>query len=511
MAKSFWRNWFFLFFAYSLGVSLLIQCVLLPYVFPQWHAGNGLLKGHDWVTYHLLAREMADHIRDYGWGEWTLYSNFWLEPGVLGGLYALGIAKPYVLLPFNAFIHALTGILIAHLIQILSGTKKRMAILAAFPFVFFPTALMWVAQVHKDGLSFLGTLLFLWGWMFFLSQSDNRKISVLAMCGILLGVYLNAISRPYLGVLFWSFSLFFSFLFFGKKVFSWVLLFSLIFFKKGYFYFFKGPRRTERMGSVLLIVLLLYLQKNYAARPYGETSLPQSAVQMEAPAPRPVESPSETLTETPSTGLEGKGTNLKMAEQPKVVYVPTVDTEAWTRTPEIPEALDIKLYSLARVRGGFSGTYTGNSNFDTHVRFLKAEDVLRYQPRALQIAFFAPFPKDWFAKASTDYNAFFRKLVGLEILFIYFSFPFMIFAFWKFRNRMLVFCTVLFLSAFLALYASTTPNLGTLHRFRFLFITIFAGIGFYQAALVFLKASLKAKASIEISNEAFLGSSSISV
>ena len=44
-------------------VALLVQLVFLPYVIPQWHAGNGLMIGGDWLGHHKLAVELMEEIR----------------------------------------------------------------------------------------------------------------------------------------------------------------------------------------------------------------------------------------------------------------------------------------------------------------------------------------------------------------------------------------------------------------------------------------------------------------
>ena len=57
-----------LFFGYTTTVAWLVQLVLLPYVFPAWHAGHGLLVGGDWIGFHNTAAAIAQRIRAEGWG-----------------------------------------------------------------------------------------------------------------------------------------------------------------------------------------------------------------------------------------------------------------------------------------------------------------------------------------------------------------------------------------------------------------------------------------------------------
>ena len=66
------RRLWLLFFAYAAIVALLVQLVLLPYVLPGLHAGNGLLIGGDWIGFHHQAAELADQVRANGWSAWRL-------------------------------------------------------------------------------------------------------------------------------------------------------------------------------------------------------------------------------------------------------------------------------------------------------------------------------------------------------------------------------------------------------------------------------------------------------
>lgn len=60
------------FFAFTAIIALFVQLVALPYLFPQWHADNGLLIGGDWLRHHRLAVELSEKIRSQGWRAWTL-------------------------------------------------------------------------------------------------------------------------------------------------------------------------------------------------------------------------------------------------------------------------------------------------------------------------------------------------------------------------------------------------------------------------------------------------------
>ena len=56
---------------------------------------------------------------------------------------------------------------------------------------------------------------------------------------------------------------------------------------------------------------------------------------------------------------------------------------------------------------------------DVHVGFYRATDVLRYLPRALQVALLAPFPTDWWRTGSLVWTSAGRRVVAVEMLGVY--------------------------------------------------------------------------------------------
>ncbi len=54
-------------FCTTAAIALIIQLVVLPYLFPELHAGNGLLAGGDSVGFHRTAAWVAERIRSEGW------------------------------------------------------------------------------------------------------------------------------------------------------------------------------------------------------------------------------------------------------------------------------------------------------------------------------------------------------------------------------------------------------------------------------------------------------------
>ena len=78
-------------------------------------------------------------------------------------VYALTWPKPWTLIPLNAALHATAAAL---LFRLLRGfvADWRWAAAGVAPFVFFPSALEWVSQIHKDGFFITGYLCLFVAW-----------------------------------------------------------------------------------------------------------------------------------------------------------------------------------------------------------------------------------------------------------------------------------------------------------------------------------------------------------
>jgi hypothetical protein len=107
-----------------------------------------------------VASTLADSIRLNGWSSWQLYPAVGAAGNVaiLGALYVFFGHDPALVIPVNAAIHALGGMLIYQITREISGKQligTYAGVVAATLFVIFPSALNWYAQIHKDGRIFL--------------------------------------------------------------------------------------------------------------------------------------------------------------------------------------------------------------------------------------------------------------------------------------------------------------------------------------------------------------------
>ena len=125
-------------FIYAIATGLLIQLLVLPHIFPQLHAGNGLLAGRDWVGFHEQAVAHAQQIALGGWGE------FRLRPdgdnaiiGVTSFFYVILGPKPWALLPLSAAMFATGGVALFSMLKRLDLEDSEAGI-ALMPYLFFP-------------------------------------------------------------------------------------------------------------------------------------------------------------------------------------------------------------------------------------------------------------------------------------------------------------------------------------------------------------------------------------
>ena len=157
-----WRVWLAT-FVYAALAAMLVQFVILPHLLPAWHAGDGLLVGGDWVVFHGYAANRAARIRAEGWSAFEL-RPYWNAPvGIASAIYALTWPKPWTLIPLNAALHATAAAL---LFRLLRGVVAdwRWALVGVAPFVFYPSALVWISQIHKDGVFIAGYLCLFVAW-----------------------------------------------------------------------------------------------------------------------------------------------------------------------------------------------------------------------------------------------------------------------------------------------------------------------------------------------------------
>lgn len=406
-----------LFFCFATSAALLFQKVLLPRV-PALHAGAGLLEG-DSIYFHNVAVQLAARIQELGWGAWSVFP----APGatgnvaILGALYALFGSDPSLIVPINAGMHALGGVLL-YLIgrQLLASEAGRLGGLAAGTlFVVFPSALNWYGQVHKDGYAIAGVLLIVWAWVRLPGTRTGPRDFALTATATLAGIALIALVRPY----------------------------NLI-----------------PLGGVLALVLALLAAAQLAGRKIGLGALAACGVSL-------------AMVAASADYSRKAGVEERYSLDPGQAVV-DVGQWKWAETRWLPRTLDGLLESAAftRVRFIRSGASVGaGSMIDTDREPASLGEILAYSPRALQVGLFAPFPDRWLERRSPAH-----AVAMLETLLWYLLAPGVVLCLlYAPATRALTVIGIACL--FLAIYGLTSPNVGTLYRIRspYLFLLITMG------------------------------------
>jgi hypothetical protein len=347
---------------------------------------------------------------------------------ILAALYVLLIPAPALLIPINALIHALSGVLVFKLgCSLLEGRPGKVTgIIASVIFVMLPSSLNWVAQVHKDGYVIFGYLIIIYSWVLLLNERYFNRAVLKFVLGITAGGIMIASCRPYVLQLLVVVSLL-------------MCCASLVmsFFYRGV----QGKRLMLTWIGIIPVVLLLVTAKSM---------------------------------QLPTVTVWGYGAGEI-----------TNDTE-WVESEWLPDSVENIVRVATKVRASFlHATQDAGSNIDEVIPN-SIKDVFLYLPRLTQVALFAPFPDFWFEKLSMT------RLVGvLEMTVWYLIFPGVFLTFIYNRNSLLL-LVVIFAISFMLIYAYAVPNLGTLHRMRYPFLSLLMLVGLSGwVRFIYLKNSIK--------------------
>ncbi len=448
---NFFIVWILLFFV-TLVVILMVQLVLLPFVFTSWHVGDGLLVGGDWTAFHRTAVAMAEEIKGKGWSAWELRPNGWMPAGIAGAVYALTTSKPWVLAPLNAAVHATTILLVIKLITVFCN-DRRIAVISALPFAFFPSAMLWYTQIHRDGYQILGTVMFLFGLILIIYLGNKRgRYLPLELQGFLCsssGIFIIWLVRPHSVIILQFMSLLLLLII--------AITFLVIVIRK------RSNWTTIVIKLVLISILVLV---NYSMSQIGDTSKYQR----------------EYIPDSVSKA----GTSEESINEAAALD--------WERVSWLPKVVDDQLYAVSYLRSVQYPERYGEtaSGIDYDRVFNNFYDFVLYLPRAFQIAFFAPFPSEWFDVGGSDVSYLFRKVSALEMTFIYIMYPFIVYGIWLWRNKIEMWVTYIFCTFMMLPIVYSVPNVGTVYRYRYGYLMLMVAIG--VAAILELRKRIKYKA-----------------
>lgn len=440
---------FLLFFSFSTAAALLFQSLVLP-MMGSVHHGHGLLQG-DSAYFHSVASELAARIRSEGWSAWSLYPAQGATGNValLAALYVVFGNTPSLMVPVNAAIHALSGVLILWLGRtVFPGRVGTIGgILAAVLFVAFPSALNWYGQIHKDGFAIAGTALLLTAWFWAERRILTSRVAGMAIALWLCGCGLIVFVRPY-----------------GLRI----LLVGVLAMLAIHLGAWLIRRPTGGAGRLLVLRLslvgLMFAAIALAPRSTTDGDIAYSHWSSRASGDQVAKAYASYLNVSVDEVL------LRLQS-----FRELVERWEWAPSPWLPQALDRYAENAAKTRVGLieSGLIMqAASMYDTDRLPASSGEMLAYLPRALQVALFSPFPQYWLEKLSAP------RLIALgETLIWYVLAPGVLLLLW-YRRSSAVLALLVFSLVLLAIYGATIANIGTLYRVRyfFLFLLVLLGI-----------------------------------
>lgn len=434
-----------LFFLYSCLVALTIQFLILPCLLPQFHWRNGLLLSTDSISIHQIAQSQALLISREGWQKWLLSPLGQTSAGIVSVFYALFVPKPWIMIPIFAALHSGSAIILYKIISLFEKKANRwIKIAAVIPFLAFPSAAFFYAQLLKDSYFIFGNILFIYLWLLWLKRRKNEPPFSLRQYFFHIIVWAFAyvvvwVIRPYWGQVFF---------------FESIVIVSLLTVNQVYFLFKDityWQKRIIYWGLSLIIVLA-----------FGGGILMKSL-------------PSTMVSEAPAN------------EEIKVQL-------HWTPFRWLPTYLDSALQSMAYRRKAFIIKYAGSgTNVDTDRIFQSAKEMASYLPRALYVGFFMPTTAITFQKGINPAGKLMRWITGFEMIFIYLCYPFLLLVVWSWRKKLELWILLLWALTGILLYALTSPNIGALYRFRYGFLMTLASLGILKAGILINKSRLRRK------------------
>lgn len=445
----------FIIFMLTLMLIIIVQIILIPVAFPFWNDGYGLLVESDASTFHSTAVELSIIINDEGWHMWELYPKGWFPAGIAAAVYALTWPFAWAMAPINAAVHATTAIFIYKLLLLLEHNKK-ITLMAALLFSFMPSAMLWYTQIHKDGYVILGTILYLYGTTLIVrleNINENRLGFLKEIEGLvvaIIGVIFLFLARP-----------------FFVEIFMYAGLLTMMGIIAYYLFLFKNSSKKvfllKTISIVILILVTFFLSMQN--RVYNNYSYPET-----------MNNSLQIIDEMSSND------NTTMIDDKSFTY-------EWGKSAWLPSRIDNRLYSIAIMRSVlFPMSYPdAKSRIDYNKEFHKASDYIFYLPRAIQIAYLAPFPKEWIGQGSYAQTTVFRRLAAFEMIIIYIMLISLLYGFIIWRKKIelyywIVFCTLTMLPIVYAV-----PNIGSLYRYRYGFLMVIVSLGFIAFSNILIK------------------------
>ena len=475
------------FFLYATITSIAVQFVVLPYFYPALHAGDGLMRTLDSPEFHLKALETYTSSQKIGWSAWPLSGESRGIVNVISFFYiATGVAKPWVLIPLNAFLHASAGTLLFVLYRRFFASTTSAAIAAA-PFVFFPSSMLWYTQLHKDGFVILGTLSMLLGWVTLCGITSFRnewQKSFISIIQIPFGAGLIWLMRPYHAQLMFILSI---------LIIIGLTTILITHWRKDFITTKHVIKKISFMVLILLAItpfskgapLISYSHEGACRELTGGPNLPcdeEKFKKMQSAVTTALAN-SDSITFGKKSEVTKDGIVVESSSKiVKSLKNKSIDEHLvsvlWKEENIFPKLINDRFISIAYYRSYFLRKYSeAGSNIDANIHFTSPADIVMYIPRALQISLLAPFPSQLFKKHEKKSSLFMYRVVLFEMIIVYAALLIFPLAVYRWRSRPEFWIITGSCVVILVFFGCLFVNTGTLHRMRYLYLMTIVGIG----------------------------------
>lgn len=476
-------------FCFAVVAGFVIQLVVLPYILPSIHAGHGLLAGGDGVGFHVDAARLADRIAQEGWGSYQLRPRGQAPIGIAVMLYwAVGIHEPWVLLPMHA---ALFALVVTGFYNIFSRVaERRIAAAAALLLVCLPSSVMLYAQIHKDVWAIAGTV---WIFAVMIAYAMINDISLrqqLALISLTVaGAAIVWLVRAYLLQL----------LLIGLlTAVAMLAILTLLSFRKRSL----ASELSRFAGMLVCIFVVMAFSFDMPTRVaaivnpnFATLMAPPSVVDFERPVIHvpmiPVDF-DKILDDQQRKWLQIRDLDpLLSSLDPKQRKVwddwqRQVDKVVIALTPKTKDFDYLPSFIARRIeliidlrRGAVQSGMAAGSAIDNDAKLRDVGEIVRYIPRATQIALLAPFPNMWFTSGLSPGSRLMRSVSGIEMMLAYALYlgfiPLFLLSSSDVRRGVMVAMSLVV--PILILLAVTIPNIGTLYRMRYGYFFLLLGLG----------------------------------
>ncbi len=406
---------FMLSFFWLLFGSILIQ--LFIYLLPKSKFGLILPDGIENQVTVMKMFELEENNKCYN------FASCFSMRMLMYTIYSLtGINEPMIILPILAFLHGLSTIVLFKIIKIVIKNDMA-AFIGSLFFSISPSLLFWSAQLKKENFYILGIFVYVLVWIKIIRYNKISLTSLFILFPI--SLILMQFTRD---------------LIFNQFVPIWqAIAIGIILLK--YFFMRNKVNKKVLVKSFMVSLVIIY----------------SLFIQIKVIA---------IFKDILNEKLEQYKGHSIMRMDEEQFDTQRFDTKQFAVREELGEFFMTKLRQVAKQRINFLSA-GGESLIDENIVFKNSRELLFYIPRALQIAFFAPFPNMILSETSNTSQKLFRLLYFIELFPFYILLPYSFFLLIQKKDFNVEFAFIFFIIlSIMLVFGLTVVNIGTLVRVR---------------------------------------------